>query len=154
MGAMPSQVTGVSIVYSTACTGTDQIKRQSPVSLAFVWGIHRLPVNSPHKGPVTRKRVPFDHVIMKILCVFRYNLQSISADEQPNVSWKGSTFWIMLLWRAIVIFAICFSKYAQLCDAIIVSHSVPKPRKVSCGLILTFMSFVFNSDFITPDFIS
>ena len=30
----------------------------------FVWGIHRGPVNSPHKWPVTRKMSPFDDVIM------------------------------------------------------------------------------------------
>ena len=34
----------------------------------FVLGIHRWPVNSPHKGPVTRKMFPFDDVIM-IICV-------------------------------------------------------------------------------------
>ena len=34
------------------------------MSLAFVRGIHRWPVNSPHKGPVTRKMFPFDDVIM------------------------------------------------------------------------------------------
>ena len=28
-------------------------------------GIHRWPVNSPHKGPVTRKMLPFDGVIMR-----------------------------------------------------------------------------------------
>ena len=39
-------------------------KHQSSVSLAFVWGIHRGPVNSPHKWPVTRKMFPFDDVIM------------------------------------------------------------------------------------------
>ena len=33
-------------------------------SLAFVCGIHRWPVNSPHKGPVTRKMFPFHYVIM------------------------------------------------------------------------------------------
>ena len=32
--------------------------------MAFVRGIHRWPVNSPHKGPVTRKIFPFDDVIM------------------------------------------------------------------------------------------
>ena len=31
-------------------------KHQSSASLAFVRGIHRWPVNSPHKGPVTRKK--------------------------------------------------------------------------------------------------
>ena len=34
------------------------------MSLAFMRGIHRWPVNSPHKGPVTRKMSPFDDVIM------------------------------------------------------------------------------------------
>ena len=29
-----------------------------------MWGIHRRPVNSPHKRPVTRKLLPFDDVIM------------------------------------------------------------------------------------------
>ena len=32
---------------------------------AFVRGIHRWPVNSPHKGPVTRKMLSFDGVIIK-----------------------------------------------------------------------------------------
>ena len=39
-------------------------KHQSSASLAFVLGIHRWPVNSQHKWPVTRKRFPFDDVIM------------------------------------------------------------------------------------------
>ena len=52
-------------VYSAVYSGTDHRKRQSSTSLAFVRGIHRGPVNSPHKGPVTRKRFPFDDVIME-----------------------------------------------------------------------------------------
>ena len=40
------------------------LKHQSSASLAFVRGIHRWPVNSPHKGPLTRKFFPFDDVIM------------------------------------------------------------------------------------------
>ena len=43
----------------------DQRKHQSSASLAFVPGIHRWPVNSPHKWPVTRKMFPFDDVIMQ-----------------------------------------------------------------------------------------
>ena len=59
-----SQITSASIVYLNVCSGTDQRKHQSSVSLAFVRGIHRGPVNSPHKRPVTRKISPFDDVIM------------------------------------------------------------------------------------------
>ena len=40
-------------------------KHQSSASPAFVRGIHRSPVNSPHKWPVTRKMRPFDDVIME-----------------------------------------------------------------------------------------
>ena len=46
MGAAASQITGVSIVYSTACPGTDKRKHQSSATLAFVRGIHRSPVIS------------------------------------------------------------------------------------------------------------
>ena len=45
----------------------DQRKHQSSASLAFVWGIHRGPVNSPHKWPVARKMFPFDDVIMNYI---------------------------------------------------------------------------------------
>ena len=41
-----------------------QRKHQNSASLAFVREIHRGPVNSPHKGPVTRNMFPFDDVIM------------------------------------------------------------------------------------------
>ena len=40
-------------------------KHQSSAPLAFVRGIHRWPVNSPQKWPVTQKRFPFDDVIMQ-----------------------------------------------------------------------------------------
>ena len=61
---MASQITGVSIVCSTVCSGTDQRKDQSFPSLAFVRGIHWWLVDSPHKGPVMQKMFPFDDVIM------------------------------------------------------------------------------------------
>ena len=64
MGAMASQITGVSIVYPNVCSDEYQRKYHSSASLAFVRGIHRWPVNSPHKWPVTRKMFPFDDVIM------------------------------------------------------------------------------------------
>ena len=64
MGAMESQITSLTIVCLTVDSGADQRKHQSSASLAFVWGIHRWPVNSPHKWPVTRKMSPFDDVIM------------------------------------------------------------------------------------------
>ena len=55
MGAMASQTISITIVYFTVYSGADQRKHQSSASLASVRGIHRWPVNSPHKWPATRK---------------------------------------------------------------------------------------------------
>ena len=63
---MTSQIIGVPIINSTVCPGADQRKHQSSASLAFVMGIYRWPVNSPHKGRVTRKMFLFDDVIMQM----------------------------------------------------------------------------------------
>ena len=65
MGAVASQITSLTIVYSTVYSGANQRIHQSSASLAFVRGIHRWPANSPHKWPVTRKTFPFDDVIMQ-----------------------------------------------------------------------------------------
>ena len=64
LDAIASQITSLTIVYSTVYSDADQRKHQSSASLAFVRGIHRWPVNSPLKWPVTRKMFSFDDVIM------------------------------------------------------------------------------------------
>ena len=64
MGAMASQINSLPIIYLAVYAGEYQRKYQSSASLAFVWGIHRWPVNSPHMGPVTQKIFPLDNVIM------------------------------------------------------------------------------------------
>ena len=60
MDAMASQITDLTIVYSTVNSGAEHRKHQSSTSLAFVRGIHRWPVNAPHK----RKWFLFDDVII------------------------------------------------------------------------------------------
>ena len=55
---------GVSTVCLTVSSDANQGQYQSSASLVFVRGIHRWPVNSPHKGPITRKMFPFDDVII------------------------------------------------------------------------------------------
>ena len=65
MGSMASQITSLTNVCSTIYLDIDQRKHQSSASLAFVWGIHRWPVISLHKGPVMWKMFPFHDVIMR-----------------------------------------------------------------------------------------
>ena len=64
MGTVTSQITSLTIVYSTVYSDADQRKHQSSVSLAFIRGIHRGLVDSPHKWPATWKMFPFNDVIM------------------------------------------------------------------------------------------
>ena len=71
MGTIASQITSLTIVYSIIYSDADQRKHQSSASLAFVRGIHRGPVSSPHKWPVTRKMFPFDDVIMSGWVLYR-----------------------------------------------------------------------------------
>ena len=80
MGAIASQITSLMIVYSTVYSDADQIKHQSSASLAFVRGIHRGPVNSPHKWPVTPKRFPFDYVIMDLCDLCRKQCRRWSGE--------------------------------------------------------------------------
>ena len=80
MGAMASEITSLTIIYSTVYSGADQRKRQSSASLAFVRGIHRWPVNSPLKWPVTRKMFPFDDAIM-----MRLRRSHLHHPEEPRV---------------------------------------------------------------------
>ena len=91
MGAMASQFTSHTIVYSTLYSGADQRKHQSSASLAFVWGIHRWPVNSPApKWPVTRNIFPFDNTLVHaglILCPVNerrcYSITSVFVSPYP-----------------------------------------------------------------------
>ena len=87
MGAMASQITSLTIVCSIGYSGADQRKHQSSASLAFVRGIHRSPVNSPHKGPVTRK------------CFHLMTLSWTISDQAKLSDDKCST--IQLVWSSL-----------------------------------------------------
>ena len=95
--AMASEITSLTIVYSTVYSGADQIKHQSSASLAFVLGIHRWPVNCPHKVPVTQKMFPFDDVIMSMLIYCQHEPR-----EQAWVTW--GVRWKLFLHRNLNIF--------------------------------------------------
>ena len=57
-------ITNLTSVYWTVCSGEDQRKHQISASLAFVWGIHRWPVNYSHKWTIARKMFPLDDITM------------------------------------------------------------------------------------------
>ena len=95
MGTEAFQITSLTIVYSTVWSDADQRKHQSSVLLAFVRGIHRWPVNSPHIWPVTRKMLPFDDVIMTLITAIYFvtvchHERAIAIPEiHPNIQYSS-----------------------------------------------------------------
>ena len=90
MSAMVSQITSLMVVHLIVYSGADQRKNESSASMGFVRGIHRWPVNSPHKGPVTRKMFPFDDVIM----VYS-NLQQHQPNQHKLEHTRSETKWMV-----------------------------------------------------------
>ena len=87
IGSIASQITSLTIVYSSVYSGADQRTHQSSASLAFVRGIHRRPVNSPHKGSVTRKC--FHLLTSSWMCAWvslYYWLSNVIWHITPNLS--------------------------------------------------------------------
>ena len=64
MGTIASEITSLTIAYSTIYSDADQSKHQSFALLAICARNSPVHVLSPHKWPVTRKMLPFDDVIM------------------------------------------------------------------------------------------
>ena len=83
MSTVASQITSLTIVYAIVYSRADQRKHQSSASLAFVRGIHRWPVNSPHKWPVTRKMFPLDDVIMIYTCLPHERFRGSKWSKKP-----------------------------------------------------------------------
>ena len=103
LNVMASKAISLTIVYSTVYSGADQRKHQSSASLAFVRGIHRWPVNSPHKGPVTHGGRPIkqsaadgDMFSTSVLGQMKQEVTcvtlSINGWERPYVTCRATIF--------------------------------------------------------------
>ena len=108
MSALGSQITTLTIMYSTFYSGANQRKHQSSASLAFRRRIHRWPVNSPHEGPVTQKMFPFHDVIMIYLSIkctshasavfweIRHPLLMLSMFCDSLDHWRGHAYFMYI----------------------------------------------------------
>ena len=121
MSAVVSQITSLTIVCPAVYSVADQRKHQSSASLAQ--RIHRWPVNSPHKWPVTRSfdvffdlrlnkwLFPFDDVIMwlnvvhfqRLFCAYAENAETwiptIFPKEQKGPHSASITFFVNIMQR-------------------------------------------------------
>ena len=118
MSNMASQITSFTMVYTTVSSGADQRKHQSSASLAFVWGIHRWPVNSPHERPVTRKMFPFDDVIMvsqkPCIRVALFEFGCIITHIFRSVIFPQTSCLLLWQWENYIIATVCL-QVAKLC---------------------------------------
>ena len=103
MGAIASQITSLTIVYSVVYSEADQSKHQSSASLAFVRGNHRGPVNSPHKWPVTRKMFPFDDVIMDNVSIVPFQCTCMSMSVWGWHCYKEMDRWRIFLFVQFIV---------------------------------------------------
>ena len=115
MGTMASQITSLTIVYSTVYSDADQRKHQSSASLTFVWGIHRSrwipgqmtssadnvyiwwrhhgnPVDSPTKRPGTRS---FGKIILKLAWIISSTNSRVYDDMRQFKSSGDVTVMVM-----------------------------------------------------------
>ena len=76
-------------------SGADQRKHQNSASLAFVRGIDRWPVNSPHKWPVMQKIFPFVHSIMTLQFFFKHTSGMMILLNDWSVGDHG--FWGLMI---------------------------------------------------------
>ena len=77
VSAVSSQISSVLIVCSTVCPGADQRKHQSCALLAYVREVHRWPMISPQKGPVTWKMYQLGDVMIYCTRFDKYKVISI-----------------------------------------------------------------------------
>ena len=99
MSAMASQITGVSVVYTSLRSGTDQRKHQSSASLAFERIIHRRPVYSPQTEPVRRENVSIwwrHNGFLKALATRLFVHHSAQVKNKENI--KFMHYWPFVGW--------------------------------------------------------
>ena len=139
MGVMASQITSLTIVYSTIYSGGGQRKHQSSASLAFVRGIPWWPGNSQHKWPVTRKISQSDDVIMQktpfiIVRIALMPLQNLSA-------WFSRQIWnIMISLECLAIIAAYFVKMTPKFNGMgtILLTKYRRQSTISCVCIIAY----------------
>ena len=107
-----SQITSLTIVYSTVSSGADERKYQSFATLAFLRKIRRVPVVSPHKGPVTWKMFPFDDDIMTFEWFLLYKKNHMTWEVYHHNSYEGNT----ALYTENTENDLCFWRYLPHCN--------------------------------------
>ena len=89
MSTTTSQITDVSIVYSTVCSGADQRKHQNSASLAYGRGIHRFPAQRASNT----ENISIDGVIMSVLFSIFHNRRKLDWSIWSWPVWNTLSQW-------------------------------------------------------------
>ena len=98
---MASEITTLTIVYLTIIEAQINENIKAPRYWPFVRGIHRGPMNSPHKGPVVRKMFPFDDVRLTIKAWWEICIIGSLWGESPDERYRkraSNTESIIMSW--------------------------------------------------------
>ena len=146
MGAIASQITSLTIVYSTVYADADQRKHHSLALLALCAGNSPGPMISPHKWPVTRKMFPFDDVIVMLSDTCRWKLFSTKLSlvqyiyfKQNFVLFQTTSFQCHQSWT--------YQLYFISCDRLFIPWVSAKRLKTDVGLRLFFHASSYS---VTP----
>ena len=105
MGAMASQITSLTIVYSTVYSDADQENIKAPCHRPLCGEFTGDRLNSPHKWPVTRKKFPFDDVS------WLFNVINYVCRTHDNLIIRIGIIWVMrILLVEIKMFQYCEEK--------------------------------------------
>ena len=83
MSAMESQITGVSVVCSAACSGADQRKHQSPTSLGLCEGNPPVTSGFPSQRASNAKKFPFVIMCIRVL-MYVVEIMSSAVYDWPS----------------------------------------------------------------------
>ena len=91
MGAMASQITSLTIVYSIVYSNADQRKHQSSASLAFVWGIHRDRwITRTMAGNAENVSISWrHHVIVMVAMLYVYLDSVLDLSKTSRYTWRA-----------------------------------------------------------------
>ena len=133
--------------------GADQSKHQSSKSLAFMRGIHRWPVNSQHKGPVTRKmfiwwRLRITYMVIHNL-VKHAEIISAFCIDLANRTTEISEKAIRIDSLHYVCFVFLSRDYSNICCSYTITHA--SNYGIGIDILLKIMQILYGGSFMLLD---
>ena len=93
MTAIASQITSLTIVYSSVYSGADQRKHQSSASLAFVRGLHRWPVTGQSPAQMASNAINHLSIYLSIYQSIKFGRNGSGTKHLVFIAGHPSKYW-------------------------------------------------------------